>query len=425
MSLTSGLRSGLLYPFCAILSGFGGSTVKFFLLPSHRTISLLFLFSILVASCSAPRGWVVLEDPPEVEWEDDASQQSLERAVEQSIVYFNRLPTDRRIAYGKLHYTPEEMVRSLRLFLQLRKDVTDPEQFREELWKRFHIFESVSEESENLFTGYYEPIIRGSLKPKGRLQTPLYNRPDNLVEIDLSDFGDNLPDQRLVGRVEQGRVLPFFSREEIQEDKKLKGKVKPIAYVNEVDLFFLQIQGSGIVHMTDGKEIRVGYHGHNGHPYRSIGAKLIRQEAIPREDVTMQTIRTYLDENPDKVRSLLFSNPSYVFFRPLDGEEGPLGNISVPLTPGRSLALDRRLFPKGGLVYLSATAPLFGDSDGSRTLNRFMLTQDTGGAIRGHGRGDVFWGKGLLAEWNAGHMKHPGRMWLIVARKEYLSGVEE
>ena len=380
---------------------------------------LVFLLLVLGA-CSSPRGWVALEGPPDVTWMDDASPESLEGSIARSIEYFRRLPADRAIRYGNLVYSPQEMVQSLELFLQLRREFTDPEQFSEELWKRFFMVESVAEDRENLFTGYYEPVIPGDTTPNGRLQVALYERPKELVEIDLRDFGAHLPNEKLMGRIEEGRVVPFYSRKEIQEEKALSGKVKPLAYVNEVDLFFLQVQGSGIVRMRDGKEIRVGYHGHNGHPYRSIGAKLIRINAISREEVSMQTIRDYLAENPDEVQQILFSNPSYVFFRPLEEKDGPLGSISVPLTPGRSLAVDFRLFPMGGLVYLEGEAPLYGDVEGKRPLRRFMVAQDTGGAIRGHGRGDVFWGKGLLAEWNAGYMKHSGRMWLLVARKEAL-----
>ncbi len=378
-----------------------------------------------LAACTAT-GFVAIEEPQdaEVTWEDDGSPDSLIAAVRQSIAYYRRLPPRHILRYGELSYTPGELIRSHELFLQLRRSAGGQEAFVRQLGERFHTFESIAESGENLFTGYFEPVIPGRMKPETGYATPLYKLPDNLVKIDLARFDESfpkqtLPRQTLVGRLVGRTVLPFYSRKEIQSNGALKGEAKPLAYVNEVDLFFLQIQGSGVVRFLDGSELRVNYAAGNGHPYRSIGAELVRQEVMTVEEVTMQTIRAYLNANPEAVRPLLNSNPSYTFFRLVD--EGPLGNIQVPLTPGRSLALDHRLLPKGSLAYIETEATLFGDS-ATQPLRRFMLVQDTGGAIRGHGRADVFWGKGMKAEWVAGHMKHPGRLVLLVAKKAYLSG---
>ena len=377
----------------------------------------LVLFLLLgLASCFAPSGFVPIEDPDAV-WNDDGTPQSLEQAIERSIAYYRRLPPGAAIPFGELTYSPREMIRSHRLFLELRRTVTDPEAFARLLLERFHLLESFAADGDNLFTGYFEPIIAGSLRPQPGMETPIYSLPDDLVKIDLSRFGGDMPRQTLVGRLKNRLVLPYYSRKEIQERDVLKGVARPFAYVNEIDLFFLQIQGSGLVRFLDGTELRVNYAAANGHPYRSIGAALIRREILTREEVTMQSIREFLNANPDAVRPLLYSNPSYTFFREV--ERGPLGNIEVPLTPGRSLALDHRLFPKGGLAYIETETTLFGDAV-TRPLTRFMLVQDTGGAIRGHGRADVFWGKGMEAEWAAGNMKFPGRLVLLAAKKAYL-----
>jgi membrane-bound lytic murein transglycosylase A len=150
-----------------------------------------------------------------------------------------------------------------------------------------------------------------------------------------------------------------------------------------------------------------------------VGAELIRRNALTREEVTLQSIRAWLSEHPEEARPLLYTNPSYIFFRVLD--EGPLGNIQVPLTEGRSLAVDEHLFPKGGLAYVETELPDPADPSRSVPLRRFFLIQDTGGAIRGHGRADLFWGRGGQAEWKAGHLKHPGRLFILVARKEALA----
>jgi membrane-bound lytic murein transglycosylase A len=164
--------------------------------------------------------------------------------------------------------------------------------------------------------------------------------------------------------------------------------------------------------------VKVGYAASNGHPYRSIGAVLVRNDAMPLEAVSLQSIRAWLHEHPEQRQRVLFANPSYVFFQVRD--EGPLGNLRVELTPGRSLAVDQRLIPAGGLAYVVTEAPQPGSTEQTQPVQRFMLAQDTGGAIRGHGRGDLFWGAGPDAEWIAGHQKHAGRLLLLVAKKEYL-----
>ena len=380
---------------------------------------LLLLLSIIgLAACTAPRGFVPIDEPDAFAWEDDGSLEELAKAIDGSISYYRRLPPSAEIPFGKLSYTPGEMIRSLQLFLKLRRSETDPEEFGRLLLERFHLLESVALERENLFTGYFEPIIPGRKQPEAGMTTPIYGLPGDLVKIDLSRFGRNLPRQTLVGRIKNGQMLPYYSRKEIQEKNVLKDVAKPLAYVNEIDLFFLQIQGSGLVRLLDGTELRVNYAAGNGRPYRSLGAEMVRRELMQREEVSMQRIREYLDANPDAVRPLLNTNPSYTFFRRV--EQGPLGNIEVPLTPGRSLALDHRLFPKGGLAYIETEASFFGDIS-TRPLRRFMLVQDTGGVIRGHGRADVFWGKGIRAEWKAGHMKYPGRLILLAAKKSYLA----
>lgn len=385
----------------------------------HALVAACLLAGLVaLASCTAPRGFVPIEDSAASSWVDDGSSESLVRAIEGSISYYRRLPPQAVIPFGELRYSPREMIRSHELFLELWREARDPEEFSRLLLERFHVLESFSKAGENLFTGYFEPIIPGRLKSVPGMATPIYSLPTDLVRIDLSRFGRNLPRQTLVGRLRDGVVLPYYSREQIQRRNALKNVAEPLAYVNEIDLFFLQIQGSGIVRLRDGRELRVNYAAGNGHPYRSLGAEMIKRNLITREEISMQTIRDYLDKNPQAVRALLNSNPSYTFFRRV--EQGPLGNIEVPLTPGRSLAVDHRIFPKGGLAYIQTEASLFADL-ATLPLRRFMLVQDTGGAIRGHGRADVFWGRGIKAEWAAGNMKHTGRLLLLAAKKSYLA----
>lgn len=381
----------------------------------HSSLWLVVIF--LVSSCSS--GQLVIRHDPFYTWKDDGSGESLKEAVKNSIIYYERLPAKRRFKFGEEKYTPRQMIASLKFFLQTREEAKGPQDFKRKINKRFHVFESIPRKGDGLFTGYFEPLLEGRRKPKAGFTSPVFEKPKDLVEIHLRRFSSRLPKRKLVGRLQGGKLVPYFSRAEIQSrGKPLKKRAMVLAYVNEVDLFFLQIQGSGTVIFPDGEEMKINYQASNGHAYRSLGAEMVKRGIMEREEVTMQTIRTYLRENPEVVRPLLFTNPSYVFFRKVDA--GPYGNIQVPLTPGRSLALDHRLFPKGALIYLMTEQPIEGETEKTQTLNRFMLVQDTGGAIRGHARGDVFWGMGEKASWLAGHMKFPGKLIFLVAKKQYL-----
>ncbi|HSK38605.1 MAG TPA: MltA domain-containing protein [Arenibaculum sp.] len=266
-------------------------------------------------------------------------------------------------------------------------------------------------EREGLFTGYYEPELRGSLEESARYRVPLHRRPADLVMVDLGEFRENLKGERIAGRVVDGRLRPFEDRARI-EAGALYGKELELLWVDDpVDAFFLQIQGSGRVVLEDGRVVRVGYAGQNGHPYVAIGRDLVAMGEFTREEVSMQSIRAWLEAHPERAAELMNRNPSYVFFRELDGE-GPIGAQGVPLTPGRSLAVDRSFVPYGVPVWLDAEDPL----EPGRRVRRLMVAQDTGGAIRGPVRGDVFWGYGAEAELRAGKMKSRGRYFLLLPR---------
>jgi membrane-bound lytic murein transglycosylase A len=259
-----------------------------------------------------------------------------------------------------------------------------------------------------LFTGYYEPELAGSRSREGRFPAPLLKRPADLVTVDLGEFRPNWRGERTAGRVEKGRLVPYAGRAEIEKGA-LAGRSLELAWADPVELFFLQIQGSGRVVLADGSVLRVGFDGQNGHSYVPIGRLLAERGAIPREEVTMQSIRAWLREHPGEAPALLAQNPSYVFFKELRGE-GPNGAQGVTLTPGRSLAVDRSFIPLGAPVYLAAAeAPV----DGSR-IERLLVAQDIGGAIRGPVRGDVFWGHGPEAERIAGMMKAKGAYYLLL-----------
>jgi membrane-bound lytic murein transglycosylase A len=268
-----------------------------------------------------------------------------------------------------------------------------------------------------LFTGYFEPVYPGSLTPDDTYRHPLYRRPGDLVRIDLTPFGDAFRGKRITARIEGQKVLPYHSRREIEEQGALEGRGLELAWLRDpVDVAFLHIQGSGRIALPDGSAVSVGYAGSNGRPYRSIGRYLIEHDLVSREEMSMQAIRRFLETHPDRQAEVLNHNPSYVFFSPKPN--GPFGNINVQLTPGRSLALDDDLFPKGALCFVSVKKPVVADGRILEwvDMQRFMVNQDTGGAIRGAGRADIFWGRGPYAETAAGHMKHQGDLYVLLKK---------
>lgn len=259
-------------------------------------------------------------------------------------------------------------------------------------------------------TGYYVPDLNGSRERSERYAWPLYAVPDDLLIIDLRSVYPELGDYRLRGRLEGRRVVPYWSRGEIETGKaNLAGK--ELYWVDDpVELFFLQIQGSGRIVFEDGSRIMVHYADQNGHPFRSIGKLLLDRGEMTRDQMSMQNIKAWARANPDRVTSLLAENPSFVFFSELPGRpESPPGALGVPLTPGRSIAVDTRFVPLGAPVFLATSWP-----SSSTPLQRLVMAQDTGGAIRGAVRADFFWGMGDEAGALAGRMKQKGRMWVLL-----------
>lgn len=273
--------------------------------------------------------------------------------------------------------------------------------------------------AEGLFTGYYEPLVHGSRQKQGSYTVPLYRQPPDLVQVNLGEFCNSLKGQHIAGRVCDGRLHPYDDRSAIYAGV-LANKNLELVWLNDaVDAFFLQVQGSGLVQLETGVKFRVGFAAKNGYPYVPIGRVMIERGLLSsNQDVSMQAIRAWLHANPEATPELLCQNPSYVFFRelpaPKDDIDGPPGAQGVALVPGRSLAVDRSHFALGLPVWIDAQQPAL--PAGDQPFQRLMVAQDTGSAIRGAIRGDVFWGAGLEAQNIAGRMKHPGRMWLLLPK---------
>ncbi|MFC1876289.1 murein transglycosylase A [Thermodesulfobacteriota bacterium] len=351
---------------------------------------------------------------------DDHAYKDLGLSIEQSLAYLRRVPADREFSFGKELFTAAHLIASHELFLTFLHKNPSQKELNRFIASNYMVYQSVgsNRKREVLFTGYYEPTILGSLIPTEDYRVPAYATPSDLIAIDLSLFSERFSGEKIVGRYAGNTVLPYYERKEICALENFSETSETIAWLKDpVDLFFLQIQGSGRVLLPDGDQINLHYHATNGHPYRSIGKLLIDEGKIAKEEMSMQKIRSYLHANPHEMDRILNHNPSYVFFK-LE-EEGPLGYLQVPLTAERSLALDRRIFPPAAIVYIETSRPVI-DPEGQiktwEALKGFVLNQDTGGAIRGPGRADLFWGNGPHAELAAGHMQHTGAFYFLVQK---------
>jgi len=355
---------------------------------------------------------------------DDMDYDGLENCIEQSIFYLNRIPPTIEFRFGQDVFNTSHMIRSLKHFLDVVRTKPLEDRLMRYIRDNYLVYTSIGGDSSKqvLFTGYYEPVLEGSLEKDATYKFPIYTRPDDLTTVDLSLFSPEFQGKTIIGRYTNHRLVPYYDRKEIENEGFLEGKAKVIAWVKDpIDLFFLQIQGSGKIYLDNGKTLNVHYHATNGQPYRSIGKLLVDEGKIPLEEISMQKIRYYLHYHPQEIEAILNYNPSYVFFK--IEQIGPIGCLEVELTPGRSIALDRRLFPPGALAFIETKKPLI-SGDGTirkwTVLSRFVLNQDTGGAIRGPGRADIFWGNGPYAEIAAGHMQEFGSLYFLILKPDNL-----
>ena len=395
----------------------------------HRYLSAILIF-IVICGCY-PLVKKEVKEPANAltkvkyfwpKFQDDMDIDSLSLAIESDLKYLNRLKDDALFTYGPDKFPAEHVRKSLKTFLSIFKQSSDSKKFNRDLREKFYLYKAAGfwGSKKILFTGYFEPIFDGSLERDSIYKYPIYKRPDNLLTIHLGLFRSKLSGQRIMARIQGNSLVPYYTRKDITERKILEKKNLEIAWLKDsLDVAILQIQGSGMIKLPTGEIIRAGYSASNGHPYKSIGRYMIDNGYITADNLSLQTIRSYIKQNPDIKDEILNYNPSYVFFRLL--ENGPLGNIGVPLTPGRSLAVDDRLFPKGALVYIRCQKPIMG-KDGNITgwvpFSRFLLNQDTGGVIKGTGRADIFWGSDPYAELAAGNLKHNGEMYFLVKKPD-------
>ena len=353
---------------------------------------------------------------------DDGDRQSLDTAIGRSTGWLKRRPAGTRFTFGPRQVAAGELASALERVRGWLAEEPSPETLAARMAQAFDVVESAGND-DMLVTGYYEPVIDGSLRRGRGYQVPVYGPPGDIIRVDLGLFSERWAGQRLAGRLRGGRLVPYPDRREI----RTSGLRAPIiAWARDrVDLFFIEVQGSGALKLPDGGELRIGYAGSNGRDYKSIGKLLIDQGKIERAKVSMQSIRAYLTAHPGEIDDVLDYNTSVVFFRRLDGP--PVGSLGVPVTPRRSIATDHRLFPPGALGFLITDLPAMG-ADGQTVaeapLTRFVLNQDRGGAIRGADRVDFFWGRGPEATERAGVMKQAGRLLFLVPKEAEADGTD-
>jgi membrane-bound lytic murein transglycosylase A len=389
--------------------------------PGHPLLALIGLSAAALLACPPPR-------PPRVEvaleelspsefpaFADDLGLEGLDEAMARSLAWLERtqrVDPGRTFAFGRERVPVARVAATLRRFREIAASRPSPAALEAALRREFRVFRSLGDGAgQVLFTGYYLPELRGSLERGGPYQVPLHRAPDDLVEVRAKDFPQLSDD--LVGRVKDGRLVPYPTRAEIRGGA-LDGKGAELLWVDSVvDAFYVEIQGSGVVRLPDGTSRVVTYAGKNGQRYAAVGGELVRRGALSRDQISMQAVRAWLAAHPEARDELLASNPSYVFFRFAEAAMGALGQ---PVTPGRSIAADARVFPKGALAFIETERPVNQTDPAMRPFSRFVLDQDSGGAIRGPARVDVYWGSGAYATNAAGRMRQPGRLYYVLLR---------
>ncbi len=382
---------------------------------------------------------------------DDLSFESLKLGIEGNIEFIqSNSRVGNELIFGKTKILKKNYIAALKNLLD---NSTDMPSFQNYISQKFDFYEVYGNEdwSRIKATSYYTPLLKGSIKKTKTYSQALYLTPEDMVFIDVDSYVEAFPrwkifkeqvlEQKSSNALVRGRLLtdknnksrtvpkivPYYKREDIDSEKPVFNQELVIVYVDPIESFFLQIQGSGIIELSDGTQFTVGYANQNGHPYVAIGSLLL--DKIPKEKMSMQSLVNYLRSLPKKdAQKIMNQNPSYVFFQKT--ESRPLSFLGTEVVDGRTVATDAGLFPKGTLAYLEFEKPVFETTKSEEPIGwaksaRFVLDQDTGGAIRGPGRLDLYAGKGIEAEQFAGVMKNPAKLFYLVPKPEFLNSLKE
>lgn len=351
------------------------------------------------------------------------SRAGLVKAARNTLRYLEKVRKDnptKLFVIGDKSYGVQALIDSAEALIEVTKST---EALNERVRAAFDVYQSVGSDGQGkvVFSSYYQPMLEASLKPSATYKHPIYKRPSDMVDVDLGAFGKGA--EVLIGRVgKDKRVVPYFSRGEIDVKKALAGKGLELAWLKDrFDILDLHIQGSGILKLPSGKELLAGYAATNARPYNSVGLTLVKAGVFTREEITHDKLRQYLRDNPHAEQWILSQNPRYTFFelKPLPADGEPYGTIMEPLTPSRSIAVDAALIPLGVVTWFTTTSPQV-DREG-RLLglfpnSRFAMAMDTGGAIKTPGRVDIYVGHGKQAAVTARNQWAEGKLYVLVKK---------
>lgn len=399
-----------------------------------KIICCLVIVLFIIAGCAAkiekavekplekPRPPLVLIPPENApSLNDDLEWESLDAAIRKSIRYYEAVAENITYGLGNDRFTARDMKESLLILKEIINSNDSDNVKQEKLKDAFDLYKATGSDNKGsvLFTGYFEPVMDGSLEKTEIFRYPIYRTPADTVVVNLGKFRKKYNHEKIVGRVKNGELVPYFPRADIEGAGSLTGKNLEIVWVKDaIDLFFMHIQGSGKIMLSDGRFIQVSYAQTNGRPYRSVAKYMLERGKLSKSEMTHENVKKYLREHPDELSNILNYNESYVFFRIVD--EGPVGALGLSLTAGRSIATDLDLFPKGAIAFIRLKMPVF-DEKGNimawKDFSRFVLNQDTGGVIKGPGRVDLFCGTGSDTEKLAGSLKEKGELYFLVRKK--------
>ena len=380
--------------------------------------SLIGVWFFLFLTIIAPTSPAIADSPSEnLLFEDDIELQHLVPALTGSLAYLLKAPPNRRYEIAGQMVPVQRLIDSalhLQRLVQSRPSTQELNRSIQQDYTILQINKPLEEAAPKrmLITGYYQPIFSGSLKQQPPYMYPLYRVPDDLL---IRETGGK---KQVLGRKEKGKIVPYWTRREIEQGSLLNGQ-ELVWLKDPFDAFVLHVQGSGIIRLPDGSRRGVHYALNNGHTYRSIGKYLVDTGRMKLADVTMDSIRRYLDQHPMERDLVLHQNDSFIFFH--WSQPGPaIGNLGQELTPGRSIAADQRWYPPGSLVFLDSRRPVVIDGQAAewRRMRRFVTVQDTGAALTGPGRIDVFWGTGEQSGQEAGQMKEEGAAYLLLLKEK-------
>lgn len=391
-------------------------TKRLLITPRCKRHSLVFTVLWLVfASCAVPLGIEPIAPDQYPHFRDDLSSDSLLEAIDRQLHYLGTQVPETQTRIGSETFTYSTLQQSMEAFREIIKRGLSPFELDQLIQERFTVYEAAGRDSQKqiLLTGYYEPLFAGSYQKRPPYMYPLYAIPDSLV-IEQG----KTPGIAKIGRLtEQGKLRPYWSREEIERNNLLQGK--ELVYLRDpLDAFLLHVQGSGRIKFPDGKIRSIHFAASNGLEYNSLGKLFVDKGIMTKDEVSIPKMRNYFSEHPEEIRSMLNHNPRYIFFKWGD-ENGPKGSLGERLTPGRSIAIDQSILPVGAVAYLVSRKPVLnkeGDIDYWVPLNRFVVPQDSGAAIQGAGRVDLFWGNGAYAETAANHMKETGKLYFLLQK---------